>query len=86
MSFSCSFSSSSSSSSSSPVNKREQRDVERETDDLFLCKKKNCAKISLSRSFLFLFDVSFFIRSEESRVLFAESVIYVSIEASLRVL
>ena len=85
MSFSCSFSSSSSSSSSSPVNKREQRDVERETDDLFLCKKKNCAKISLSRSFLFLFDVSFFIRSEESR-LFAESVIYVSIEASLRVL
>ena len=49
-------------------------------------KKKFCAKISLSRSFLFLFDVSFFIRSEESRVLFAESVIYVSIEASLRVL
>ena len=42
------------------------------------------AKISLSRSFLFLFDVSFFIRSEESR-LFAESVIYVSIESSLRV-
>ena len=48
-------------------------------------KKKLCKNFSFSL-FLFLFDVSFFIRSEESRVLFAESVIYVSIEASLRVL
>ena len=59
---------------------------ERRTTFFFLRKKILCAKISLSRSFLFLFDVSFFNRSEESRVLFAESVIYVSIEASLRVL
>ena len=60
--------------------------MSRERRTTFKKKKKLCAKISLSRSFLFLFDVSFFIRSEESRVLFAESVIYVSIEASLRVL
>ena len=60
--------------------------MSRERRTTFFCaKKKFCAKISLSRSFLFLFDVSFFIRSEESR-LFPESVIYVSIEASLRVL